>query len=95
MHIIFAVLGFLLSLYFYALLARFGFDLILSLNRQFRPRGLLLVLAEIVMTITDPTLKLLRKVLPPIRIGGLGLDFSITIAMILVSILSGLVSSLG
>lgn len=95
MHIIFAVLGFALSLYFYALLARFGLDLILSLNRQFRPRGLLLVLAEIVMTITDPTLKLFRKVIPPIRIGGLGLDFSITIAMILVSVLSGLVSSLG
>lgn len=95
MHIIFAVLGWVLSLYFYALLGRFVLDLILSLNRQFRPRGIFLVVAEVIMTITDPTLKVLRKVIPQIRLGGLVLDFSITVAMILVSILSGFVSSLG
>ena len=95
MHIIYVVLSWALTLYFYALLARFVLDLVLSLNRQFRPRGLLLVVAEIVMTVTDPTLKLLRRIIPPIRIGGLGLDFSITIAMVLVSIISGLVASHG
>ncbi len=95
MHLIFALLGWALSLYFYALLGRFVLDLILSLNRQFRPRGFFLVLAEVIMTVTDPALRLLRKVIRPIRLGGLMLDFSITIAMILVSILSGFVSSLG
>jgi len=49
----------------------------------------------VIMTITDPTLRVLRKVIPQIRLGGLALDFSITVAMILVSILSGFVSSLG
>ena len=38
--------------------------------RDWRPKGVMLVVAETVYTLTDPPLRALRKVVPPLRIGG-------------------------
>lgn len=45
------------------------------------------MLAEIVLTLTDPPIRLVRKVLPPFRLGAAALDFSWSIVMLAVIIL--------
>lgn len=69
-------------LYMLAMFARFMLDLVPMFNREWRPQGFGLVLAEIVFTITDPPLKFLRKLIPPIRLGAVQLDLSFTVVMI-------------
>ncbi len=78
--------------------ARFVFDLIVSLDRafrdrSFRPKGVLLVLAELSYTLTDPPIRAVRRVVPPLRIGNLALDFAWSIVMLALIILMSIVSS--
>lgn len=79
----FVLIGYLLALW-----VRFIIDLSSALRRNWRPRGSVLVVAEFVFTITDPPIRALRKVLPPIRVGGAALDFSWSIVMLAVIVLS-------
>jgi YggT family protein len=46
-----------------------------------------LVLAEAAYTATDPPIKAVRRVLPPLRIGAFALDFGFTIVMFAVIVL--------
>ena len=92
-----ALLGFLLSwlltLLFYVFIARFFFDLAISLNRNFKPRGLLLIVAELVFTITEVPLKFLRRFIKPIRLGSVQLDFTWTLCVLAIGVLRGLVNT--
>jgi YggT family protein len=85
-----------LTIFFVMMWARFILDLARMFARRWRPRGLVLVLAEAVYTVTDPPIKLVRRVIPPIRIGGAALDFAWSIVMlaciILISITLGFVN---
>ena len=77
MEVVFAigtVLRVVLRIYIFVLWGRFVLDWILVLNRNFRPRGVLAVLVELVYTVTDPPIKMFRRLLPPIRIGQIALD---------------------
>jgi len=58
------------------LLARFVIDWVQMLARSWRPRGAIAVLCEAIYTITDPPLRAIRGVIPPIRMGGALLDLS-------------------
>ena len=62
---------------------RFIVDWVQVFARSWEPRGVLLVVLEIVYTITDPPIKALRKVIPPLRIGNFALDLSFILVMIL------------
>jgi YggT family protein len=73
--------------YFFALWARFILDLVQAFSESWRPRGAVLVLAEASYTVTDPPIKAVRRVLPPLRIGAFALDFGFTIVMFGVIIL--------
>ena len=66
---------------------RFVLDLARMLARQWRPRGFALVLAEFTYTVTDPPIRLVRRVIPPLRVGGAALDFAWSIVMLVVIIL--------
>jgi YggT family protein len=68
----------LLQVYFFVMVARFALDLIRSFKRTWRPSGLLLVLVELTFTLTDPPLKLARKIVPSVRMGSIQFDFSWT-----------------
>jgi YggT family protein len=81
------VLYFVLLVYFFALWARFVLDLVQAFSEHWRPRGAVLVLAEASFTITDPPIKVIRRVVPPLRIGAFSLDFGFTIVMFAVIIL--------
>jgi YggT family protein len=82
-----AVLYVALLAYFFALWARFVLDLVQAFSESWRPRGVVLVLAEVAYTTTDPPIKAVRRVLPPLRIGQFALDFGFTIVMFAVIIL--------
>jgi YggT family protein len=78
---------YVLLLYFFVLWARFVLDLLRNFARSWRPRGLGLVLAELVFTLTDRPLRTVRRFIPPIRLGGAALDFAWSIVMLVVIIL--------
>nr|WP_275588535.1 YggT family protein [Microlunatus panaciterrae] len=74
------------------LFARMILSWIPVLVREWEPRGPMLVFAEIIYSITDPPLRLLRKVLPPVRVGNMMLDLAFLALFILVSILMRVVT---
>lgn len=77
-----------LTIFFVLMWARFILDLVRTFARGWRPRGLGLVLAELVFTVTDPPIKAVRRVIPPLRVGGAALDFAWTIVMLATIILT-------
>jgi len=94
MQLVAGVLYLALLIYLLLLLARLVLEWIRSLAREFRPSGLVLVLFEVVYTLTDPPVKQLRRLIPPLRIGMVALDLSLMIPLvvgwILLRILGGL-----
>jgi YggT family protein len=82
-----SILNTLLLLYVFVLLARLVLEWIPVFNREWSPRGAGLVAAEIVYTVTDPPIKLFRRLIPPLRIGGIALDFGFALTMLLCFIL--------
>lgn len=79
-----------LSLYLFVLIGRLVFDWIMVFSRDFRPKGPVLVLANGIYSITDPPLKALRKVIPPLRLGGIALDLGFLVLILAVSLARGL-----
>ncbi|MEY4492270.1 MAG: hypothetical protein RL085_681 [Actinomycetota bacterium] len=92
MSILVVALWWALQLYFYLLIARFVVDLVLSVNPSWRPRGLVLIATEIVMTLTDPPLKLVRRFIKPVRVGSISLDFGWTLLLLIVSLLQNMLA---
>lgn len=91
MSVVFTILYFLLLLYFFVMWGRFAFDIVQSFNRSWRPRGGLLIVAEVVYTVTDPPIRAVRRALPPLRMGPVALDFGWSIVMLVVIILMSIV----
>jgi YggT family protein len=74
--------------FFIALLwIRFIVDWVQVFARSWSPRGVLLVVLEVVYSITDPPIKALRRVIPPLRIGSIALDLSFLIVLVAAYIL--------
>ena len=82
-----AVLYNVLTVFMVLLFLRLIFEYVFLLARGFRPTGAVAILLEIIYTATDPPLKLLRRVLPPLRIGGISIDLAFLVLFILVAIL--------
>ena len=88
--------AYLVVLLFVVLLfARLVLDWVQVFSRDWRPRGALLVLAEITYTITDPPLRALRRVIPSLPLGGIRLDLSFLVLMLGCSFLLTFLSVLG
>ena len=94
MALLVAILQWALQIYFYLMIARLIADLVLSVNPTWRPRGLILVLVELVYTLTDPPIKLIRRFIKPVRFGGLALDFGWTIVVFTIGLLQSLLGRL-
>ena len=84
----FALLVFLLLLIF-----RLIMEYVFLLARSYRPAGLVAVVLELAYSVTDPPLKALRRVIPPLRIGQVSLDLGFIILFIVVRILMGVVGA--
>ncbi|HEY5247266.1 MAG TPA: YggT family protein [Dermatophilaceae bacterium] len=88
------VLGFVLQLCFYALICRLVLDWIQVLAREWRPRGLVLVFSEAIYSVTDPPLKFLRRLVPPLSLGSVRLDMAFLVLLLILYVLQYLVARL-
>lgn len=75
-----------LWIFFILLIGRLILDYVQMFARSWRPKGPLLVVAEAIYTVTDPPLRALRKVIPPLRLGSVSLDLSFLVLVVLVNI---------
>lgn len=83
MAIFFQILGFVLFVFWLLLIARIVVEFIRSFSRDWRPRGATVVVLESIMTVTDPPVKLLRRVIPQLTIGAVRLDLSMMVLLLL------------
>ncbi|MDQ7992757.1 MAG: YggT family protein [Propionicimonas sp.] len=81
-----SILGFVIWLYLAILTVRALLSLVPLLIRDWQPRGALLVVAEFVYTLTDPPLRWLRRLLPPLRIGGAQWDVAFLVLFLVLSV---------
>ena len=82
MLLFFQILGFVLFTFWLLLIARVVIEWIRSFSRDWRPRGFTVVILELIMSITDPPVKLLRRLIPQITIGAVRLDLSILVLLL-------------
>jgi YggT family protein len=94
MYVIGSVLHGLLWLFIVFLWIRFVFDWVQVFARSWSPKGVLLVGLEVVYSVTDPPIKALRRVIPPLRIGNFALDLSFILVLVVAYILLSLTDSL-
>ncbi len=87
MSVIVELLAFVVFLFLLTMFGRLIFDWIQAFARDWRPSGPILVVAEGVYSVTDPPLKALRRVIPPLRLGAIRIDLAFTVLFILVFIL--------
>ncbi|MBO0840502.1 MAG: YggT family protein [Sciscionella sp.] len=82
------VVAYYLLFFFWLLLtARVVVESVRVFAREWRPVGGVAVTLETIYTVTDPPVKLLRRLIPTVRIGGVGLDLSIMVLLLVVFIL--------
>jgi len=80
-------LTYALTIYLVLLVGRMIFGWVQVFAREWRPKGIVLVIAEAIYTVTDPPLKFLRRFIPPLRIGMVAMDLSFMVLFIVVLIL--------
>lgn len=85
------ILSGLIQIFLLALFARLILDYVRLFARNWRPRGIVLALAEIIFAVTDPPLKFVRRFVPPLRLGAVNLDLSFIVIFFAVQLLSRLV----
>lgn len=74
------------------LVARFVLDWVQLLARSWRPKGVVAAICEALYSVTDPPLRAVRGVIPPIRLGGAALDLSPMILLIGIYVLMRVVT---
>ena len=87
MQIVGELVAFVLWACVLVLIARFVIDWVQVLARSWHPRGFVLILCEFVYTLTDPPLRALRSVIPPLRLGAVALDLSPMLLLIALFVL--------
>lgn len=87
MSLVFALIYLVLMLFQLALILRIVYDAVQGFARDWRPQKLALVLASAVYSATDPPIKALRRLIPPLRLGGVQLDLAFLVLFIVVLIL--------
>ncbi len=87
MDLVRLVLYWVLFLFWLFLTARVVVELVRAFSREWRPAGGVAVTLETIYTVTDPPVRLLRRLIPMVRIGGVGLDLSIMVLLLVVFIL--------
>jgi len=82
LSLFFEILGFALFVFWLLLIARVVVEFIRSFSRDWHPRGITVVILELIMTVTDPPVKLLRRLIPQLTIGAVRFDLSIMVLLL-------------
>jgi YggT family protein len=89
-----AAIGLALLVFYLLVIARLIVETTRSFARSWRPVGAAAIGLEAVYTVTDPPMKLLRRLIPPLRLGGVSFDMSVIVLLILIWLLRAIVASL-
>jgi YggT family protein len=81
------IVNLVITLFIWALIARVILDAVQTVSAQWRPRGFMLYVAETVYTLTDRPVSVVRRLLPPLRIGPIMLDLGFLALLIGLQIL--------
>lgn len=81
------LLALALQLFTMLLLVRIVMSWMVTLTPDWQPRGIMLVVGEAVYTVTDPPVKAIRRVIPPVGAGAVKLDLSVLVLFFLVGFL--------
>jgi YggT family protein len=87
MTLLWGVIGYALYIYILLILARLVVDWTRQFARKWRPVGAAAVGLEMVYVATDPPIRLLRRLVPPLQLGTVSLDLSVIILLIVVVVL--------
>ncbi len=88
--IIQSIVIWVLQIFLLALFGRVIFDYVRMFSPSFRPRGIVLVVAEFVYGVTDPVMRFVRRFIPPLRLGPVAIDLSFIAVFIVVQTLISL-----
>jgi YggT family protein len=91
--VVLEVASFVLLVFFILLIARLVFDYVMMFARSWRPSGVAAVGLEVVYSVTDPPLKALRRVIPPLRLGNFSIDLGFMVLLFVVYLLMNLVNA--
>lgn len=69
--IIYGSIGLVLFGYTLLLLGRFVWSILSSLNPYLRPKGWAVVVVETIYTLTDPPIKALNRLIPPVTLANI------------------------
>ena len=94
MALLWQIVSSVLLVFLVLLFARFVVDWVMVLARNWRPSGLVAAGLEVVYTTTDPPLKAVRRVIPPLNLGTIRLDLGFMVLLIAVVILRGIAQGL-
>jgi len=78
------VVWYVLFAFWLLLTARIVVELVRTFAREWHPAGGVAVTLETIYTVTDPPVRLFRRIIPMVRIGGVGLDLSIMVLLLVV-----------
>jgi YggT family protein len=87
-----SILLFALNIFLGLLFVRLVVDWVQVFARSWTPKGPVLVVLEVVYSITDPPIMFVRRFVPPLRIGSVALDTSFLIVLVVVYLLRILVA---
>ncbi|MGA9490818.1 MAG: YggT family protein [Mycobacterium sp.] len=76
------LIGYALFVFWLLLILRVIIEFVRSFSRDWHPKGLTVVFLEIVMSITDPPVKLLRRLIPQLTVGAVRFDLSIMVLLL-------------
>ncbi|MBF4553798.1 YggT family protein [Corynebacterium suicordis] len=82
------ILVWLIRFYVFFLVLRIVIEMIQSFSRNWRPQRWFALVAEPIFMITDPPVKALRKLIPPVQLGGVALDLSVLVLFFGLQLLS-------
>jgi len=89
-----SIIDLILWLFLALMFVRLVFDYVQMFARSWTPHGIVLVLLEIVYSITDPPILFIRRFVPPLRLGSVAIDTSfiiVFVAIYLLRIINGLI----
>jgi YggT family protein len=82
LSLFFTILGLALFVFWLLLIARVVVEFIRSFSRDWHPKGLTVVILETIMTVTDPPVRLLRRLIPQLTVGAVRFDLSIMVLLL-------------
>ena len=91
LSIVWQVLYLVLYLFLLTLLARFVLGWVLQFGRRWQPGRNAAAALETVWSVTDPPLKALRRVIPPLRLGTVSVDLASLVLLVILFVLMELV----